>query len=116
MSYRIEHEGLKTENAALKEVDRWIPVSEKLPHDDNMCLVAACYSGKLLTLKARYNSRKFGNWYTLEFGWKTAVIWWRLLPEPPESGNYKSVRGALSLGDIDPVKAVRELRGHEEEE
>ena len=79
-----EHEQLAawlTELKERREADRWIPVSERLPENDEYVLV---YD----------NSDMFVAWFSKKLGWcsfdgdfdeHTPIIAWKPLPKPYES-------------------------------
>jgi len=69
---------LESENARLKDAQRWIPVSERLP--ENISNVLILSRGEQLI--ASYHS-KYSLWY-VPFVDKPVVTHWMPLPELPE--------------------------------
>ena len=76
---------LESENARLKDAQRWIPVSERLPEATEY-VYAVVYdaidnTSKVSMLK-HYGD---GNWFSWDSG-RYVVTHWMPLPEPPEEG------------------------------
>jgi len=71
------------ENAALREQVRWIPVSEKLPKDNQEVLIYADLIAKGV------HSTKSRQWsadgYYYHGDWYDTVTHWMPLPQPPEA-------------------------------
>ena len=96
-----DHEALKAENEALKEANRWIPVSERLPErppdfigNDGMLRFVS--GGDYLVADTENNVYEahytFGCssmnyfWYHNSLTPLQNVTHWRPLPEPPQKG------------------------------
>ena len=77
---------LESENARLKDAQRWIPVSERLP-EDRVTILAAFNNREILTAKYYKYYEGFGsveNYWRIE-GWHSGnVTHWMPLPQPPE--------------------------------
>lgn len=76
--------GLLDEIERLQSENRWIPVSERLPEDDDNYLIA--FSDKSI-YRARWNGGRWeeiedGEYYGHEF--QESPTHWRPLPQPPE--------------------------------
>lgn len=74
---------LESENARLKDAQRWIPVSERLPVDKKhyMTIVMNCFDGSRDVYRLRYYGE--GDW----FSWTSesnVVTHWKEEPELPE--------------------------------
>lgn len=67
-----------------REMDRWIPVSERLPKIDKRVLI---YDSGSTYIDNLYENIAFGTkeWAGVEVGTLTHVTHWRPLPEPPEA-------------------------------
>ena len=79
--------------AVLEELDRWIPVAERLPDEYQgvLCIVDG-QPAENITLKGAYQIGEWdgcGGWIIEEWPeWEDAkVSWWRPLPGPPERGD-----------------------------
>jgi hypothetical protein len=72
---------LTTELAAEREAHRWIPVSEKLPEDENEVLVIL--GGKIFPMIGFYLEREKG-WYLEPYNNNCSPTHWQPLPEPPK--------------------------------
>lgn len=78
--------------AVLEELDRWIPVAERLPDEYQgvLCIVDG-QPAENITLEGAYQIGEWdgcGGWIIEEWPeWEDAkVSWWRPLPGPPEKG------------------------------
>lgn len=66
--------------AELEAAQRWIPVSERLPEeDDGYCLI--CVDFDYITMA--YYDKKYG-WNGQFEGWNGTITHWMPLPEPPD--------------------------------
>ena len=79
--------------AVLEELDRWIPVAERLPdeYQEVLCIVDG-QPAENITLEGAYQIGEWdgcGGWIIEEWPeWEDAkVSWWRPLPGPPEKGD-----------------------------
>ena len=79
--------------AVLEELDRWIPVAERLPDEYQgvLCIVDG-QPEENITLDGAYQIGEWdgcGGWIIEEWPeWEDAkVSWWRPLPGPPERGD-----------------------------
>ena len=79
--------------AVLEELDRWIPVAERLPDEYQgvLCIVDG-QPEENITLEGAYQIGEWdgcGGWIIEEWPeWEDAkVSWWRPLPGPPERGD-----------------------------
>lgn len=79
---KVELQALRQEIATLKEAQRWIPVSERLPKVDDryQVLKRDKYTGSLFNSDAFFNTSI--GWQVLE----AQVEFWFELPVPPEGG------------------------------
>ena len=79
----MEISNLSSENAALRERVRWIPVSEKLPKDNQEVLIYADLIAKGV------HSTKSRQWsadgYYYHGDWYDTVTHWMPLPQPQEA-------------------------------
>lgn len=77
-------EAADKELAELREANRWIPVSERLPEKEGDYL--GYYSLEKVTFKARY---RHGEWSALS-NESYSALWrvthWKPMPEPPQKG------------------------------
>ena len=74
---RIEE--LESENARLKDAQRWIPVSERLP-EANKCVLIYDAGGNM-TVDILVKSGGVETYFWLP---KYRILFWMPLPEPPE--------------------------------
>ena len=75
---RIEE--LESENARLKDAQRWIPVSERLP-EANKCVLIYDAGGNM-TVDILVKSGGVETYFWLP---KYRILFWMPLPEPPEA-------------------------------
>lgn len=81
---------LRAENAALREANRWIPCSERMPKDYRLVLVAVRDAdGFYVSMADHEPSCRQGCafWRSRISGMAIAVTHWRALPEPPGCTN-----------------------------
>ena len=74
-----------TELLRRRESDRWVPVSERLPEEDNSYLVIMADDNRPWSTCRIYNTsyKKWIGFYDTDISGD--VTHWRPLPEPPES-------------------------------
>lgn len=79
---------LAKENAELREAQRWIPVSERLPENGVTVLVCylGYYDGKPNSDNVAYMKRGVWLWYADDEEMCVQVTHWRPLPELPQKG------------------------------
>ena len=73
-------EALEKELAALREQQRWIPVTERLP--EGMKPVIVCRSGE----RVQHGYKDVGDWWKVYGTRVKKVTHWMPLPEPPKEG------------------------------
>ncbi len=68
----------------LEDAEKWRPTIDE-PELDEVCFAWCANGGKSTILRVRYNpfDSEDGNWYSIEYGWSTAVLLWRKLPPAP---------------------------------
>ena len=74
------------------ERTRWIPCSERLPHDVSRCLVCR-YDYVTKTRFIDILWFESGIWWDGSHGGDYAVTHWQPLPEPPEEENDETIDG-----------------------
>lgn len=76
-----EYQKMAKELAELRQQNRWIPVSERLPDYNEEVLIT---NGKYVTIDERYflENTEDGEAYTWDINGWDDVVAWMLLPEP----------------------------------
>ena len=74
--------------AALREQEqrRWIPVTERLPDENNRWVLCLCVSGAMEVLRFDYTMRNWDSQYPRLCYREEYVTHWMPLPEPPKEG------------------------------
>ena len=74
--------------AALREQEerRWIPVTERLPDENNRWVLCLCVSGAIEVLKFDYTMWNWDAQYPGRCYMENYVTHWMPLPEPPREG------------------------------
>lgn len=94
--HREHYESIDPVNEACRmgmealERTRWIPCSERLPHDVSRCLVCR-YDYVTKTRFIDILWFESGIWWDGSHGGDYAVTHWMPLPEPPEEGGNENV-------------------------
>lgn len=94
--HRENYDGMDEVNEACRmgmealERMRWIPCSERLPHDVSRCLVCR-YDYVTKTRFIDILWFESGIWWDGSHGGDYAVTHWMPLPEPPEEGGNENV-------------------------
>ena len=76
---------LHGENAKLREIQRWIPVTERLPEKGEEVLVFGYWHEKFQPLMCYLSPHRKGEWFTTVAGQQVyTVTHWMPLPEAPK--------------------------------
>lgn len=72
--------------AALREQEqrRWIPVTERLPDENNRWVLCLCVGGAMEVLRFDYTMRNWDSQYPRRCYMEKYVTHWMPLPEPPK--------------------------------
>lgn len=69
----------------LKEIEpKWIPVSERLPENNNQWVLCLCVGGAMEVLKFDYTMRNWDSQYPRRCYIESYVTHWMPLPKPPQ--------------------------------